>query len=250
MARKTKEQLALEAQEKTEIVEEDDAYGALSPEQQEKLYQQIDEVGAAYEKAVRGAAMEAARAVQEAVSDENANLLEAMAAIRQEWGDDAVEGSLETDSGIVVRLIVDVSLVRRPSLKLHLDLSCTVRQAENEARAQGAPRRQGAVPNLDEWIFIAIARCVEITVIFMTRREHGRSEVFIKVGARRLRNAKPGRPAWTKETIDRFLAVEFPPLGEGAGFEITWVPEGLSAEDQLAWLVSQGQISMHEMGQA
>jgi hypothetical protein len=201
--------------------------------------------------------------VQEAVCAENAKLMEAMSAIRKEFGDDAVEGALMMDDGIVVYQSLNFSLALDPdnvdsaSLKLVLDLSCLTKQAENEARMQDALRQKcdDVPPDLNEWMFIAIARIVDaeqsrITVIFMTGREHARNEAFTKVGATRLRNAKPGRPAWTKETIDRFLTEEFPPPGEGASFEITWVPEDLSAEDQITWLVSHGEISMHEIGHA
>jgi hypothetical protein len=138
-----------------EIIEQDDAYGALGSEEQDKLDQQIAEVAGAYEEAVKDAVMEAAHAVQEAICEENANLLEAMRVIREQWGDDAVEGALEMDSGMVACRSLDVSLALDPdnvdsaSLKLDLDLSCTIKQAESIARMQGALQRQSAaVPDL------------------------------------------------------------------------------------------------------
>jgi hypothetical protein len=115
MARKTKEERALEARQRA-------AYEALSPEQREKLDDLLAEVTDAYENVI----MEAASAVKQAIEDENENLLATMAGIRQEFGDDAVEGALQQDAGIVV------------NLNLPCDLSCTIKEAEFAGKMQGA----------------------------------------------------------------------------------------------------------------
>ena len=87
MARKTKEQRALEAQQ-------DAAFRALSREQEAKLETQIAAVKIEYEAGIEAGISVAEDQLDEIIQHESENVLAAMTLIRQEWGDDAVEGAL------------------------------------------------------------------------------------------------------------------------------------------------------------